>query len=464
MALFLFGLAFGPAAGTTADNGVQQKKVSALRQYYYGKSGEWLYESLPQLTLPPTRPIPQAERPFILHVNWEKQDKANQAGFPFRYPCAVDFTNNTPTVTALYAGYQVKYHLGGQKLFDRYFEKTRVSPYLSPSWKKAIFSQSDLMRDRAMVFYLAFDQDQVRCVYYPGKIQFKGGDRFHIEHWLPAVTAEEKSGKKTDYALIQNSQGLLSILNGTFDRIDNLVSWTGDPKSFRYAGFTYDGRPLLPLQPEMATCALYADGHVALGAYSRLPDRDQIRTCVQNRFMVIEDGKPGPDEFPNAFCSVYDNIARSYLFTDGHHRVGVIWTLYTPPCVLVPLALEMGIQDMMLLDIHSPISVSLADTRGADQFSSYWDYSKRSYDLVPNFNKLSAFQSTLTWLSRALHSQIQVDYPQEAFRNGDEDYFAIYAKGSPEADRVSQPLVENPQPTPTLGFDLLELTPLVPRK
>jgi len=145
--------------------------------------------------------------------------------------------------------------------------------------------------------------------------------------------------------------------------------------------------------------------------------------------MVIEKGKPAKDADPNAFFEFHDNIARAYLFTDKYGRIGYLWTLYTPPNVLVPLALQMGIRDMMLLDIHSPISCSMADPKGPLVFDSFRDYMKRSFDLVPNFFKMTGLKSSLTWISTALQSRIQTQYALEAFREGTEDYFGVFSEG-----------------------------------
>jgi hypothetical protein len=259
-----------------------------------------------------------------------------------------------------------------------------------------------------------------------------------MEKWLPAALEDEKRFKKTDYALVQDTRGLLAVLNGTFDREDNFVWWNNDAAKRRYAGLRFDGRVFLPPQPEMATFALYQGGRVALGTYRNLPDKEKISTLVQNRFMVMEDGVKGKDEFPDAFCGFYDLIARSYLFTDKHHRIGLIWTLYTPPSVLVPLAREMGIDNLMLLDIHSPVAATLSNPEGPYQYTGFRDYMKRSFDLIPNFFRLYPLRSALVWLSRAIQSRIQTHYIQEAFRNGDEDYFALFLRGSPEAERVEK--------------------------
>jgi hypothetical protein len=163
--------------------------------------------------------------------------------------------------------------------------------------------------------------------------------------------------------------------------------------------------------------------------------------------MVMENGEKGKDEFPDAFCGFYDNIARSYLFTDKRRRIGLIWALYTPPSVLVPLAKELGIDNLMLLDIHSPVATTFSNPEGPYYYSGFRDYMKRSFDLIPNFFRLYPLRSTIVWLSRALQSGIQTHYVLEAFKNGDEDYFALFLKGSPEAERVEKK--DNSVPTPS---------------
>ncbi len=430
------------------------KEVSEFRGYFYKKAGEWLYEGLSKIRIPHPRRLTRRERPFILHVDWARQARANKRGFPLAAPCAVDFKANSPAATAVYAGFRVKYHAGGKKYFKRFLARVKGFKGLGPRGKKLLLDNGGLMRERAMVFYLSFDQAQARCLYYPGKIQFKGGDRTHMGEWLPMATREERNGGKTDYALIQDSTGLLGILNGIFDRVDNVVNWGVPEKQMRYAGFRFDSRTFLPPQPEMATFTLYQDGHMALGTYRKLPDKKKIKTFVQNRFMVVENGKPGPDEYPNAFCSFYDDVARSYLFTDKHHRFGVIWTLYTPPSVLAALSREMGIKNMMLLDIHAPIAASFADPAGPYQFKSYKDYVKRSFDLIPNFYRLDAIRSSLAWISKAVNSGIQTNYPAEAFSNGEAGYFAVFLRGSPETQKASSP---QPTVTPTPSWVDIDL-------
>jgi hypothetical protein len=422
------------------------KQVSQLREYAYDKSGEWLYESLSRIHWPKTRALTREERPFQIPVDWKKQAAENKEGFPYLYPCAVDYSANTPPAIAVMTCYRIKYYSHAKKFFDDYLQRITTAKCLGPKSKGIIFQQAEMMRDKAMVFYASFDQAQVQCVYYPGIRQFKGGYRHQLGKWLPGITSDEKEFKKTDYALIQNSKGLLGIWNGTFDREDNFVWWNKDAVKRRYAGLQYDGRSLLPPQPEMATFALYEGGRTVLGTYQNLPNKGEITTFVQNRFMVMENGKPGKDEFPDAYCSFYDNIARSYLFTDKHHRIGVIWTLYTPPSVLVPLAQEMGIENMMLMDIHSPVAATFSDPEGPYEYDGFRDYMKRSFDLVPNFFRLYPLRSSIVWLSKALQSRIQNHYVLEAFRNGFEDHFALFLKGSPEAQRVEKKSETLPDP------------------
>ncbi len=280
------------------------KQVSQLREYAYGKSGEWLYESLSRIHWPKTRALTLEERPFQIPVDWKKQAAENKEGFPFLYPSAVDYTANSPTASVIVTGYRIKYHSREKMLFDDYFKRIAACPFLNTKAKELMAQQADMMRDKAMVFYAAFDTSQVQCVYYPGKIEFKGGDRRHMGKWLPAASEDEKRFKRTDFALVQNTQGLLAILNGTFDREDNFVWWNQDASKRRYAGFQFDGRVFLEPQPEMATFALYEGGGVTLGTYQNLPAKEKIRTLVQNRFMVMENGEQGNDEFPDAYLRV----------------------------------------------------------------------------------------------------------------------------------------------------------------
>ncbi len=411
------------------------KEPSSVRTFAYGKSGEWLYEGLQTILLPKTRVPSSAERTFELPVDWLKKIIESKEWFPELDFSAVDYKNHSSKATAYLACFPTKYYEGSEDLFSDYFDVVEDSNYISLSQKQTLRENASLMRERSMVFYLAYDQSKVQFVYYPGKIQFRGGARDSIKEWLPATPEEFKIGARTDHALIQNSRGLIGLFNGVFDKTDNFVRWN-DNGEMRYAGFGYEFTTMMEPQPEMATFALYENGRIAIGSYRKLPGKESIRTFVQNRFMVIENGELARDSDPNAYCSFSDNIARAYLFTDVNGRIGYLWSLYTPVNVLAPIALEMGIKNMMLLDIHSAVSCSIVDPAGPFYFRSAKDYLKHSYDLVPNFFRLSPLKSSLTWISTALNSRIQTHYPMEAFKFGAEDYFAVFLKDAPEAKHV----------------------------
>jgi hypothetical protein len=411
-----------------------------VRQFAYGRSGEWLYGGLRKLKLPPAKALPDGESPFRLPVDWKEQSRENGRAFPFLGKWEIPYGDGEKGTKVLFTAFRTKFHSHGRTLFDGYFEKVKASHRFTEEHKKEIQKNAFTCRERSLVFHLAWEGDKVQVVYYPGRIQFKGGAREHMGKWLPRAHWRFRQGIRTDHALIQDSHGLLAILNGVFDKSDNFVTWNKRGK-MRYGGFGYDFTILMEPQPEMATCATYEDGTLRIGAWRGLPDKRAIRTFVQNRFMVIEDGKPAKDADPDAFREFCDNIARGYLFTDRNGRVGYLWSLYTPANVLVPIALELGVKDMMLTDIHAPLSCILSDPAGPLAFKDWRDHFNRSFDFVPNFFRLSAWQASLTWLSEALQSRIQTHYPQEAFKLGREDYFALFLKGSPEALRVSRPRV-----------------------
>ncbi|HUO57633.1 MAG TPA: hypothetical protein VMV05_05595 [bacterium] len=434
--LHLFSLLIVPSGWLFGQTAVP-KQPSKVRQLAYEKSGDWLYKSLPKITIPTGREIPAQEIPYDLPVDWTNQSLENTGGFPLFNSKAVDYRENSATVTAYLMGFKTKYYEDASTLFDEYYDKVRKRKFLVPNQKKDILRNEKLFRERSMVFCLSYPEKDVQLVYYPGRIGLMGGARLSAKNWLPPVPQAIQTGKRTDDALIQNSEGLLAIWNATFDKVDNFLRWreTGE---MLYGGMKFDSIVLRKPQPEMATCAIYGNGRVELGSYRNLPNRKKIKTFVQNRFMVIENGELGLDSDPNAFFSFYDNIARSYLFKDDHGRIGYLWTMYTPPWVLANIALKMGVRDMMLLDIHSPVSCTLSDPAGPLSYRSYKDYMNRSFDFVPNFFRLSAVKASITWLSRALNSRIQNHYIFEAFKGGTESYFALFLKNAPEAKRVQQ--------------------------
>ena len=417
-------------------------KISAIRQFAYDKSGEWLYESLQKIRLPKTRILSKEKRPFHITVDWKKQAVENTTFFPLFDVCALDYLDHSLITTAYIAGFQTKYYDQGSRLFDIYFADAKQTNYLTEPQKRDVLENESTMRDRSMVFYLAYNLRDVQFIYYPGKIRFKGGARSDMTAWLPRTPPEIKNGVRTDYALIQDSRGLLGILNGTFDKIDNFAKWNQNG-NMRYGGFGYDFNVLMEPQPEMATFAMYENGNVAIGTYQDLKHKEKIRTFIQNRFMVIENGKLAKDANPNAYCSFFDNIARSYLFIDKNGRIGYLWTMYTPASVLANIALNMGVKNMMLLDIHAPVSCSISDPSEPLRYDSYKIYMAHSFDLVPNFFRLSPLKASMTWISKAINSRIQTHYSMEAFKGGTEAYFAVFLKNSPEAKRVQKPKVDS---------------------
>jgi hypothetical protein len=229
------------------------------------------------------------------------------------------------------------------------------------------------------------------------------------------------------------------LINGTFDKKDNFVKWHEKDGSVRCGGFGYDFKEHLKAQPEMATVAIYEDGEVRIGTYSNLPEKEKIRTFVQNKFMVLENGLLAKDSNPNSFCNYNDNIARSYLFKDKEGRIGYIWTMYTPANVLAPIAQKMNVTDMMLLDIHAPVSNYVSNNDSELKYKNYKDYMGRSYDFVPSFFKKTDIAYSATLISKVLNSRIQTHYPFEAFKYGHEDYFALFLNGTPEANRMKSP-------------------------
>jgi hypothetical protein len=272
-------------------------------------------------------------------------------------------------------------------------------------------------------------------VYYPGERQFHGGNSTN-HPWLPDTPEPIRQGRQSDFKRIQDAEGLLAIFNGTFMKKDNFSLYRNN--RCKYGGFGFDFRTMMEPEPGMATAAIYEDGEVRLGAYANLPEKDGIRMFVQNKYMVLENGKYGRDASPPHFTRYADMIARSYLFKHKNGMVGYMWTMYLPPQIAAKLAKDMGIRDMMILDIHSTIGCLVSIPGRKHVFSSHDEFRKGSFNFVPVFEDQSGVTRSLMTVSKVIQRRIQPDFRREAFQGGEEGYFAVFLDGSPETVRIRQ--------------------------
>lgn len=201
-------LSAAPPAATKPVPGEPQA-ASSIRQIAYGKSGDWLYEGLYRLDMPPGRPLFEKDWPFRIPIAWLQQAAENKDRLPLFEPCAVDYHSTSGSATAVLAGFRTKFHPDTPGWFSAFFDHVKSARRFSKAQKKEFAKHADRMRERSMVFYLAFEPGQVQWAYYPGMIQFRGGDRKNLKSWLPGTPEGIQKGTQKDYALIQDSNGLL---------------------------------------------------------------------------------------------------------------------------------------------------------------------------------------------------------------------------------------------------------------
>jgi len=372
-------------------------------------------------------------RPFVFDVDWNRQEAGSKDRLPYAPWSTLDWGAGP---AAVYTVFNLRYLAGSSRWFDQYFAGIGKLTYLKDDEVRKIRENEADIRSHAVVFFLAFHPDKARLVYYPGEISFRGCESMR-EPWLSATPDEIRLGRRTDHKIVQNGEGLLAILNGTFVKHDNFSLFRNDVCGF--GGFGYDFQTLMSPERGMATAAIYDDGSLRLATFKHLPRRDRIRTFVQNKYMVLENGAYGRDASPPHFARYDDMLARSYLFVHSDGWFGYLWTMNVPAQIASVLARTMRIRDMMILDIHSPIScqVSLpgriAPCRSAEEFKAH------SFNFVPVFADESPMLKGLVAISRVIRKGVQFDYRREAFELGNQGYFGVFQDCAPEAERMRAP-------------------------
>ena len=405
---------------------------SWVRARAYAAAGIGFYRCLQGVRFPSSGPL-AAAKPFDFDIDWERQAAGNTDRLPYTPWSTLDWGQGP---AAVYTAFNVKYLRGSGDWFNQYFGGIGRLKYLTPAEIRKIRENETDIRGHSIVFFLGFYPEKAQLVYYPGDLSFHGGESIG-DPWLAATPDDIREGRRTDHKVIQYPEGLLAIMNGTFIKHDNFSLFRNDDCGF--GGFGFDFRPVMVPERGMATAALYEDGSLKLGTFRNLPRRDRIRMFVQNKYMVLENGEYGRDASPPHFARYDDMIARSYLFVHSDGFFGYLWTMNLPPQVAAVLARTMRIRDMMILDIHSPISCQVARPgrlvacRSADEFKA------RSFNFVPVFEDESAVLKGLVAVSRVLRKGVQFDYRREAFGWGRQGYFAVFQECAPESQRVRQP-------------------------
>jgi len=405
---------------------------SVIRERAYAAAGIGFLHCLSQ-TRWPSSGLLTARPPMAFNVDWKKQASGNPDGYPYCKWTSLDYGTGP---AAIYTAFNMKFLRGNEDWFNQYFSKIPTLRYLKKAEISKIQDNERVIRDQSLVFIMCFSPLLTRFAYYPGDLLFHGGESMKGP-WLKNTPENIKNGRRTDHKVFADAGGLVAIINGTFIHHDNYSLYGRG--GFRFGGFGFNFRAIAEPQAEMATAAIYGDGTLRMASYRNLPKPENIRLFVQNKFMILEDGQYGRDASPPHYTRYDDMIARSYLFRHETGVYGYMWTINLPPQIAAKLAHDAGIKDMMILDIHSPISCQVSGPGSYPSFQGWKDFKAKSFNFVPVFSDESAIGRSLVSLSRALQKEVQFDYRRIAFSTGEKDHFAVFLKDAPEAVRFRSP-------------------------
>lgn len=395
------------------NNGIMQM----VKDKAYSAFGARMYHSLRGKKYPVSAGI--ADDPFYISVDWDRMEAENTEKFPYTRTSSINYNG----VTAVVQVFNAAYVDAIDPVYDVYFEKGNLKG-LSKKQLRKIYAGERETRKRSMVHILAFPSEDAQLVYYPGKNFYRGGTQPRLGKWDKNAPKDVKSGRVDAHERLQDTSGLLALFNGVFYRED-------DPTAGQAFGYDVRFKP----GEDKATAAIYNDGTFVIKKYSDLKDKEYIHSMIQCRDMILQNGKPMEDAKPDRFHTYGDNVVRSYIFKKGKRYFGYMWTTYMPQEVAARIAMRMGITDMMLLDIHSVINCAVAKP-GKEGGKKDMDlFRKNSFNFVPSFSETQAYYGALK-ASEALGRPIQEDLVYAAFKGSANDFFAVFAKDSPEAKRM----------------------------
>ncbi len=411
--VFSAGKQSEPAETSNTAKNVPQELI---RDAAYATFGAGMYHAMKGREFPLSGNI-KGKDLFYIKIDWKKMTEENREKFPYTDTAEIDYGKTKALVKVFNAAYAE----GMDAEFDSYFNYIKATENLPEKQRQKIADKEDEIRERSIFYLAAFPQKGARLAYYPGQNYYRGGTSPRLGKWAEGVTQTVRDGSDTRHCKLQDSTGLLAIVNGTFYRQD-----AGS------AGYGFDHGVMFPPQDGMATVAIYDDGAVKMGEYGNLPEKEKINTFAQNRYMILEKGKAGTGLAPKKFIKFTDNIIRSYLFLKGGDYIGYIWTTYMPQEAAAKLASDMGITDMMVLDLHSVINCVMAKPAKEHVYSSGNDFRKKSFNFVPSFRDMKLYYAAMK-ASEFAGRPIQDDAVYCLFSGTPNDLFALFLK-DPQAD------------------------------
>lgn len=284
------------------------------------------------------------------------------------------------------------------------------------SWEPSASQQEDF-REKSKMHIVLFPADQFRAQFFPGTTLLTQQDGMMSGAQLGKIRGGIKW--KTSYSRVNKEEGTVAgIFKATFDNFDCV-------REGRLPGMIVDGQTIDAPLSNLASLAVYDDGSFRIAPYNKLP-RAGIRMLRQNEFPLLDAGEINvAGAYPVRWNRFEDNIMRSYMFTtaDGKY-FGYVWTNFAHPSFLAKVMKNIGVSDLMLMDIHPAFVAGVRQPINRGEVIQEF-FSSGSYAFVP------LESDKISWgagLSQVLRGEgIQWNY--KSAQNGTpNDFIGVFVK------------------------------------
>ncbi|MBY0315225.1 MAG: hypothetical protein K2Q26_06885 [Bdellovibrionales bacterium] len=359
--------------------------------------------------LPPVAPYKKlVEHPFPI-----SNRKAINAG--------ADETGWVPVpVTSDAVYYRAEYHLKdlGADVDQLITETERhYSTKFRRKWVIAGSDREALMQ--AKLHMLMFPMDKFKVKFHPGTYLLKhtrgARDGAPIRGTRGGIPwrLEYDRVDPTDYSK------LVGVFKGTFDNKDCI-------RGQCLPGLIVDGKTIDAPFPNLATIAMNSDGQILMGRYGNIGNTS-MNWLRQNEYPVIENGQIVEDgAFPTGWNRFGDVIMRTYMVTsqDGKY-FGYVWTMFSHPSFVAKLLHQMGIQNMMVIDIHPAVGAGVAQPMALEKGIPFFSKEGMYPFILPESEAISNAEAAVGSWIRGSPMQWPINWAKTGSAT---DFFSVLLK------------------------------------
>lgn len=322
--------------------------------------------------------------------------------------------------------YRAEYHfreiegMDVQKMFFEARDHYESTPSKKAHWDATVADKNSMVQF-GKIQMVVFPAEQFRFKYYPGYfLLWKPNGMMNSPENLSAPRGGVQWKPEYNQVMPNEIPNLAGLLKGTYDNSDTI-------REGKLAGLIVDGKVVDQPLDYVQSVAIYKDGTLHIGPYSKL-DRSQIQFLRQNELPMMVNGEINlAGSYLINFNRYADHILRTYLFAskDGKY-IGYAWVNFAHPMFVSRLLQKLGFGELMALDIHSAVGAGLAmpSNNPAASFGAQGG----SYAFIP------LEQDVLTSTQQAIGQEANQDrpmqwgyqWPQIGMQN--HDFFGVFVK------------------------------------